>query len=179
LKSVDRYRHRGGSEPVCIRRNVESTADPYLESEQLPENSVCTECGYVYTAGRWCDRQQTPARPPSAPTNGSHPTTCPACRKLRDKLPGGVLRVSGGFVAEHSDEILNLIRNETGKAQAVNPLERLMSLEPVEDGLEITTTNEKLAQRLGRALHKAYSGHIEYKWSESTKLARVNWRRDI
>ena len=43
--------------------------------------------------------------------------------------------------------------------------------------IEITTTNEKLAQRMGKALHKAYSGTIEYKLSEDAKIARVYWRR--
>jgi len=31
--------------------------------------------------------------------------------------------------------------------------------------LVVTTTNEKLAQRIGRALQKAYQGAVAYKWS--------------
>ena len=37
--------------------------------------------------------------------------------------------------------------------------------------------NVTLAQRLGRALHRAYDGSVEYKWSEDNKLVRVIWTR--
>ena len=42
----------------------------------------------------------------------------------------------------------------------------------------VVYTNEKLAQKIGRALKKAYDGRVEYKWPEDGKLIRVNWRRD-
>ena len=94
-------------------------------------------------------------------------------------MPGGVLKITGGFVWGHKDEILNLIRNESAKALSINPLERIMSMGSSDGAIEITTTNEKLAQRIGKALHKAYSGTVDYRWSGDTKLARVTWRREI
>ena len=94
-------------------------------------------------------------------------------------VPGGVLKLTGDFVWEHKEEILNLIRNESGKVLATNPLERIVSLESSDGGIEITTTNEKLAQRIGKALHKAYSGTVEYQWSGDSKLARVLWHREL
>lgn len=93
-------------------------------------------------------------------------------------MPGGVLKLTGAFIREHKDEILNLIRNQTGKAQVVNPLERIMDMQSAGDEITITTTNEKLAQRIGRAIHKAYRGSIEYQFGGDTKLARVNWSRE-
>lgn len=162
--------------PVHIRRNVESYDDPYIERESPPEHTPCKLCGSVYTAGRWCLKDQVPAA--KAAHADAPEITCPACRKQRDRVPGGVLKLTGGFVTDHKEEILNLIRNQSGKAQAVNPLERIMDMTSTDGELMITTTNEKLAQRIGRALHKAYSGTIEYQFSEDTKLARVNWRRE-
>lgn len=163
--------------PVNIRRNVEAFDDPYIDQQSLQDNTLCSACGSVYVSDRWY-------LPELAPTDrnaqGEEPRriVCPACRKMRDRMPGGVLTMTGQFLWEHREEVLNLINNECGKAQAVNPLERIISMETVDGGIQVTTTNEKLAQRIGRALHKAYSGEIEYKWSEDTKLARVNWRRD-
>jgi len=127
-------------------------------------------------SGRWCSKEELP----SNGTKAKEPAMviCPACRKSQDRVPGGVVTLSGGFVWEHEEEIMNLIKNEAGKGQAVNALERVISLDSSSGKMEITTTNEKLAQRIGKALHKAYDGHVEYKWSEDTKLARVNWRRD-
>lgn len=162
--------------PVHIRRNVESYNDPYIDDESPMDNTVCSKCGDVYMSGRWYSKAQAPER--KGVSEKAHAVVCPACRKLRDRMPGGVVRISGGFFWEHQDEIMNLIRNEASKAQAVNPLERVMGMDSSDGEVEITTTNEKLAQRIGRALHKAYDGHIEYKFSEDTKLARVNWHRD-
>lgn len=161
--------------PVRIRRNVESFGDPYLNEESLEENTVCTMCGSIYTQGRWYTKSQLPDA--KAPAGEPHKVKCPACRKQRDGVPGGVLTISGDFFWKHEEEIMNLIRNQAADALGINPLERVMSLETVGSDVELKTTNEALAQRIGKALHKAYSGHVEYKWSHDTKLARVTWFR--
>lgn len=161
---------------VRTRRHVDDYDDPYIQDESLQDNSVCMRCGSVYVSGRWYLKDGVP----QDKIEGNEPvaTICPGCQKMRDKVPGGVLRIMGSFPENHRREVMNLIHNETSKAQAANPLEKVMSMEEVDGGIELTTTNEKLAQRIGRALHKAYDGDIEYKWSEDNKLARVNWRRD-
>lgn len=162
--------------PVRIRRNVDSYVDPYLEDESLQENTHCTRCGAVYSAGRWYLRGQAPIEDSAGVK--IHETLCPACRKQRDKAPGGIVKLSGTFVTEHREEIFNLIHNESRKAQSVNPLERIMDIQSDADETTITTTNEKLAQRIGRALHNAYSGCVEYQFGEDIKTVRVNWQRD-
>ena len=161
--------------PVNIRRNVESFNDPYIDQRSLEEASVCKHCGSVYAAGRWYLKELLPEK--MILKGEAEKTLCPACQKLRDHVPGGVLKITGEFLRSHREEIMNLIRNESNKAQVVNPLGKIMTLEAIDNGIEITTTNEKLVQRIGRALHKAYSGQVEYKWSDDTKLARVNWHR--
>ena len=165
-------------EPVRIRRNIQAFGDPYIDEEQLHENSVCRSCGDIYTAGRWYNPEQVGKKGEHGAAAALASVVCPACRKMRDRVPSGVLRLTGTFLTNHREEILNLIRNETRKADAVNPLERIMSIHSTDGEVEITTTNEKLAQRIGRAVHKAYSGIVEYKWSGDDKLARVNWHRE-
>jgi hypothetical protein len=44
--------------------------------------------------------------------------------------------------------------------------------------MEISTTDEKLAQRIGREVHKACRGEVQYAWSDDVKLLRVRWMRD-
>jgi len=102
---------------------------------------------------------------------------CPACQKLRDRQPGGIVTLSGEFVPQHQEEILSLIRNEDTRARNVNPLERVMEIQEEDGQIVVTTTNEKLAQRLGRALFRAYKGHVEYHWISDSKQARVRWAR--
>ena len=168
-------------EPVHIRRNIQDFDDPYIPEEHIPDGTTCDLCGSVAHEGHWhvSADYQLPIRKGEHRNNEvHHKTLCPACRKIQDHVPGGVLQITGSFFWDHEEEILNLIRNEAIKAMGLNPLERIMSLEYGDGVIEITTTNEKLAQRIGKALHKSYSGTIEYKWSEDTKLARVSWHRD-
>lgn len=158
-----------------IRRNVEDYVDPYLPEESYPGTVICRECHAVYHNEHWSlDSRiyQEALRLPDL-----HYVVCPACQKLHDKQPGGIVTLTGDFVPEHREEILNLIRNEDVRARNVNPLERVMEIR--EDGgqIEVTTTNEKLAQRLGRAMRRAYSGHVEYQWLDDSKQARVHWSR--
>ena len=74
--------------------------------------------------------------------------------------------------------VVNLIRNEEDRARGFNPLERVMSVRENGFGkLIISTTNEKLAQRLGRAIKRAFHGEVSYTWSHDNKLVRVEWER--
>ena len=162
--------------PVNIRRNIENYGDPYIPTASAHEVKICSKCNSVYHDKRWCMKEQVP--PEILRKADKTHVLCPACQKIRDRMPGGVVHLSGVFLRDHKEEILNLIRNESGRAMAINPLERIMDIETVNSGLNVLTTNEKLAQRIGRALYKAYDGNVTYKWSEDTKLVRILWQRD-
>jgi hypothetical protein len=159
---------------TSTRRNTHEDITPFL-ADGTPEDGVaCAQCGAVYHHHRWTLRTEAKGKPkPSA-----HRVLCPGCRKIQGKDPGGVVTLSGGYWKIHREEITNLIRNEEKKAMGVNPVERIMEMEEENGHLVILTTNEKLAQRLGRAIHKACAGEVEYKWSADTKLARVEWNRE-
>lgn len=79
---------------------------------------------------------------------------CPACRKIADGFPSGVVTLRGKFLQTHRDEILAIVRNEERRARETNPLERIM------------------------ATRKAYQGTVSYKWSEDANLVRVDWSRE-
>jgi hypothetical protein len=158
------------------RRNIQDYHDPYIPDGHLVEGTRCSECGAVYHKQHWTMDEALATR--LSLERGAPMVVCPGCRKVRDRDPGGVVTLTGGFWHGHRDEILNLIRNEEKRAVAVNPLERVIDIGPNGEDLVVQTTNEKLAQRLGRALQKAYNGAVEYKWSEDNKLARVTWTRD-
>ena len=102
----------GSKPPVNIRRNVESFDDPYIDRESLEETSVCRECGAVYSAGRWYLPDQVTDK---LILEDAIETLCPACQRVRDRAPQGVLRITGDFIWSHRDEIMNLIRNQTAR----------------------------------------------------------------
>jgi len=155
-----------------------AVTDPYLPKGGSRKISVCEGCRAVYMNKRWyVDGDIEAARL-------THPVAvkivCPACLKIRDNFPGGIVTLKGEYVLPHKQGLMRLIKNEEERARGLNPLERVMSVKENGYGsLVISTTNEKLAQRLGRAVKKAFHGEVEYKWSHDNKLVRVDWVRDI
>jgi hypothetical protein len=170
---------------IPVRRNLHD-GDISFPNGTHEDGAVCSVCSARYHNHHWA-LPATSARNGSAgvKTNGAtgkappggHRVLCPACRKLEEKDPGGIVRLSGDYWPQHRDEILNLIRNEEKKAMGANPVERILQIDEQDGYLVVQTTHEKLAQRLGRAIHKACHGDVEYKWSDDTKLVRVEWRR--
>ena len=102
---------------------------------------------------------------------------CPACHKIQDRFPGGIITLKGEFLKTRKDQIIHLVRNEEARAKGINPLERIISIKDQGESVEIQTTNERLAQRIGREIQRAYKGDATYHWSEDDKFVRVGWHR--
>lgn len=153
-----------------------ATSDSYLPRGGCQKVSVCGGCHSVYMKKRW---YADPGLYETMKKNrDAVQAVCPACLKIRDNFPGGIVTLKGSYVISHKQELLNLVRNEEDRARGFNPLERVMSVRENGFGkLVISTTNEKLAQRLGRAIKKAFHGEVAYNWSHDNKLVRVDWER--
>jgi NMD protein affecting ribosome stability and mRNA decay len=159
------------------RKNVDRETDPYIPRKSASAVGVCTECHAIRRNKRWHldEKEYATLRKKKGAVVLER---CPACRKIADGFPSGVVLLRGGYLLEHRDEILKLVRNEEKRAAGINPLERIISVTEENGRMEIATTDEKLAQRIGRELRKALRGTVQYKWSEDSKLLRVNWARD-
>lgn len=156
------------------RKSINSQKDSYLLKTGPEDMSSCRKCGAVYHDKRWMNREDAErlAMEPRAEV------LCPACQKVKDRFVGGFVTLQGEFLKDHREEIMNLIHNKEARASRINPLERIMEIKERKGAIEITTTTDKFAQRIGRILSKAFSGAVDYKWSDDTKLARVVWTRD-
>ncbi len=147
--------------------------DPYYEGRKYPEPTVCEECGAVFQGGRW--------KWPEGEKPGEYSTSlCPACRRIRDKYPGGVVVLEGKFLKDRAkrEDIMNLIKNTEKMAKNQHPLERIMEIKEMDEKVEIYTTDPHLARRMGEAVHRAYKGDFEIKYVEGERFVRVRWRRD-
>lgn len=157
------------------RKNVDRETDPYIARRILASTAVCPNCRAVFRNKRWY--LDDPAVKRTAAGKDVVLRTCPACRKIRDGFAAGIVTLRGGYLREHRRDILNLVRNEEKRAAGINPLGRIMHVKEGEDWIEVATTGEKLAQRIGREVYKACRGTLEYKWSEDAKVVRVEWER--
>lgn len=142
--------------------------DPYHSKRKIKEPAVCTDCGAVFVRGRWTWKV--------AP-DGAHEQLCPACHRVKDKVPAAFLTLRGDFMTAHRDEIMNLIHNYEEHEKAEHPLKRIMASEEQEDSLVITFTDAHLARGIGEALHHAYQGEIDYKYTKEDIMLRVSWVR--
>ncbi|KAF0219792.1 MAG: hypothetical protein FD174_1805 [Geobacteraceae bacterium] len=168
-----RLSHKEGVEEKG-QRTVRST-DVYLPKAGLKEAAVCKKCHLVYQHKRWhLDEKEAQRLLADAKTNKG---VCPACRRMEDDNPGGVVTFSGDYLREHEVEILDLIKNEEAESRGKNPLGRIMEISQEENVLTISTTEDKLAQKLGREVYKAHKGELHYRWSHDQNFVRVSWTR--
>lgn len=163
----------------AFTKHVDDEKGRHRALRGMPEPAVCEICGDVYANRRWekpdAERQDAKHKHYRAP----HLVVCPACERQRSGVPSGYVYLQGKFFVSHQDEIKRLLKNETERSAADNPLARIMEWQSGENGmLTVTTTTEHLARRLGRALNKAYRGKVRYGVSQRNKLARVWWQRD-
>jgi hypothetical protein len=170
MKRERSNQHPAASQPRPRRRIHEEPHDVYGLRGKLPEPTKCPTCSAVYGQGRWTWV--------SAPF-GAHETECPACRRIRDDYPAGIVTIAGDFVARHRDEIDNLVRNVEEREKTEHALKRIFGILEQEDGsLCIPTTDARLARGIGRALHSAYQGELDEPEPQVEGLIRVHWRRD-
>jgi NMD protein affecting ribosome stability and mRNA decay len=166
---------RRGGRAVHVRQNLLESTDPYQPPLDPGEVAVCTECHALYHRRHWFFDEDAYLRETMQPE--TRIVLCPACQKIRDRYAEGQVTLQPSpFLSSHKDEILRLIRNEEERAKGHNPLGRIVEITEPDGSIVVTTTNEKLAQRIGRTLKSTCQGQTTYQWSES-KFLSVTWQR--
>lgn len=128
-------------------------------------------CGVTFSKKRWRLADA------DFPRSESNEIVCPACRRITDSNPAGIIALSGDFFTEHETEIQSLIKKTAQKEALKNPLARLMDIHSDKDGITITTTDERLAQKIGREVYKSHGGVLHFIWSHAGSPVRVAWLR--
>jgi NMD protein affecting ribosome stability and mRNA decay len=160
--------HPASRTPRASAANKPSRPDPYAPKAKLPEPSVCKSCGLSYRRGRWVRGRGT---------SQANPVVCPACRRIADRYPAGIVKLSGPYLREHREEIEHLIRHVERREQRSHPLKRVMAIRGTRSGIEVTTTDAKLAQGIGAAVRRAHHGELESSFSSVENVMRVSWTR--
>ncbi|MEX1318045.1 MAG: BCAM0308 family protein [Synechococcaceae cyanobacterium] len=151
--------------------------DPYREDAKIAEPAVCPDCQASYRKGRWCWETPEPE---------ATPHRCPACARIQDGLPAGLLTLSGGFVASHCEEIMRLVNNTEARIRSERPLERLIAVDTGDAGLgeaaahtvELSFTGTHITRAIGKAIEAAYGGSLDAPYGEQGAMLRCHWQRD-
>jgi NMD protein affecting ribosome stability and mRNA decay len=156
------------------QRTARST-DVYRPRSGAKEVSVCPDCRLIYRNKRWQMDEEEAAKLISSERTTR--LTCPACRRVADRNPAGIITLSGRYLEQNWDVIQNQIRHVVEKSETKNPLGRIMAMEQGTTGITITTTEDKIAQKIGREIFRAHKGDLIYSWSHEQQLVRVTWNR--
>lgn len=142
--------------------------DTYKLRGKLKEPTACPDCGAVFHKGRW---MWCPA------PKEAEQATCPACHRMRDKYPKGLVTIKGAFKDERHDQVVGVVKNTEEKEKTEHPLSRIMTIEEQREGLVISTTDTHLPRRIGEALKHAYHGELELHYDQDEDFVRVTWTR--
>jgi hypothetical protein len=148
----------------------EKIHDPYMNRSKPPEPTICPECKVEFCDGRWQWQHGVP--------KVANEELCPACQRIQDKVPAGILTLSGDFLAIHRNEIMNLVHNKVEEQKAAHPMKRLMAIEDQDDGSSVITfTDTHLPRGVGQAIESAYEGKLNIQYTEESNVVRVYWQR--
>lgn len=142
--------------------------DSYKSTAKQPDPAACPRCHASYLKGRWTWH----AAPADAPRH-----TCPACQRIEDEFPGGYVTLKGAFLAEHRAEVLNVVIARAARAREEHPMQRLMGVENVTQGVLVTTTDAHLARGIAVAVHEAFKGNLDLAFSKDENMVRATWSR--
>lgn len=167
-------RHNRASIPYLPKqdagyRSANDEDDPYRAAAKPPEPTQCPQCKAVFAAGRWSWAESP---------EDAYEHLCPACQRIQDHFPAGYVTIKGAFFKDHRDEILQLINNKADRERENRPLQRIMAIEDVRDGLQVTTTDSHLARGIAEALQSAYKGDLKLRYSRDENLVRATWSRN-
>ena len=143
--------------------------DAYRSARKPRGPMQCPRCGTVFRRGRWSW---------GAAPAGARRSLCPACRRIEERYPAGYVNISGSFSRAHRDEILQRVRNCEAREKAEHPLERIMAIETVSDGVLVSTTSVHLARMLAHRLQQSFKGDLSVSYNKEDNLLRARWSRE-
>lgn len=91
---------------------------------------------------------------------------------------GGIVKISGAFLLDHEDDILNLVKHESQVAEGQNPEHRVTKIEKINGGITVLVSEHTLAAHIGKSLSRAYKGELDTKFHEGEKYSEISWKRD-
>ena len=91
---------------------------------------------------------------------------------------GGIIRLSGAFLSDHAEELINLIKHEGRLAEQKDPRHKVSKIEKMNGGILAEISDHNLALHIGKKLVHSYKGEHQYKFRPGEKFVEVDWKRD-
>lgn len=156
---------RARTRRIAGRAQRDPIHDPYQHQRKVAEGGACPQCGAVYRAGRW---QWGEAQ-------NSSPQMCPACRRINDRAPAGIVTLRATLDQSRKNEMIGLARHQEKAEKSEHALNRIIAIEETPEAIVITTTDIHLPRRIGEAVRRAFGGAVDIDFDEDGYFVRVNW----
>jgi len=101
-----------------------------------------------------------------------------AFRDPKHEEEGGIIKISGNFLLDHENEVVNLVKHEGELAAKRNPAHKINKIEKVDGGIHVELSTHNMALHIGKQLEHAYKGKHTFKFLKDEKYVEVLWRRD-
>ena len=135
---------------------------------KFPDPASCPKCGVTYRKGRWSWTE--------APIDAAR-LKCPACRRIEANYPAGEVTLTGPVLATHRAEVLNLVMSREARARKDFPMQRIIDVLEVAEGVRVTTTDGHLARSIALAVHEACKGDLDLHFEKDPAFVRAVWSR--
>jgi hypothetical protein len=90
--------------------------------------------------------------------------------------PAGTISMSGRFVNEHKQEILELVRTAEEGHRSAHPEGHLIDIKEEEDGtVVIKFTSAALARAIGETLYRTYWGELDTTYTDQREKVYITW----
>lgn len=144
--------------------------DPFVDKEKPREHSHCPHCGASVHQGRWSWHQVL---------KGGEEQICPACRRIAQRLPAGELELSGPFLRDHEEEVIQLLLHNEQRFRSEHPLERMMWMESndLSGATRIAFSGHHITMGLAKRLQRAYGGRLSGDDVKPGSKLRLQWHR--
>ena len=136
---------------------------------------ICADCGAVYWKKSWHHGLDAPG------AHGAEKKVsfkfCPACRMIRDRQFEGEV-ILEGVPEKYRMELVAHLRNVGETARRLDPMDRIIAIQSRDSRIRITTTENRLALRLGREAKQLLGnrGARSVRFSKEEDIVRVWWQ---
>jgi hypothetical protein len=119
---------------------------------------VCRNCPSFHDGKKWAMNRQ---KWEELRKQGAEEVLCEACRRIRDRVVGGIVYAEGPVLEERRDEVIRMLRREEEIESGRNHLCRILEIQQEGPRWTITTINQWMALHIAKQLRKAFKGRLE------------------
>jgi hypothetical protein len=100
----------------------------------------------------------------------------PTVAPLPTDNSAGIISMSGRFVTDHKQEILELVRTVEEGHRAAHPEDHLIEIKDKKDGsVVITFTSAPLARTVAETLYRAHWGELDTTYTDQRERVHITW----